>query len=275
MRAGKAVLLLAALLLFPVAAAAQEAAPSPADRDAVIRYSQAAIGRALEDYALLNPAREIRHLADFRGKPLVVNMVYTGCTFSCPITVRALKDAVTAAEEVLGRGRFNVVTVGFDTPHDTPERMGAYAAELKIKDSNWEFLSGDAETVTRLARNLGFVLTPSAGGFEHVAQTTVVAADGRIYQHVYGAGFEPPALVEPLKSLLILGPAAPAASVSLFERIRLFCTNYDSATGRYNLNYGVFIGLIIGALSLLAVFALLLRAALRAFRRPHASGGLL
>ena len=40
-------------------------------------------------------------------------------------------------------------------------------------------------------------------GFDHLAQTTVIDAHGRIYRQVYGDAFAVPALVEPLKDLAL------------------------------------------------------------------------
>jgi protein SCO1/2 len=252
------------------ARAAGEPSPPITDSDAVLRYSQSAIGRSLGDYSFLNAMRQPRNLAAYRGKPLVVNLIYTACDASCPITVLALGDAIEAADELLGADRFNVVTIGFDAKNDTPERMRAYADNAKLGAPNWEFLSGDPVTIDRLIHELGFVIAEEAGGYEHVAQTTVVDSKGRIFQHVYGANFEPPALVEPLKALALSGDATPPGFAGLLDQVRLFCTSYDSATGRYHLNYGTLIGILIGALSLMAVLFLLVRAALRVYRSSDA-----
>ena len=55
----------------------------------------------------------------------------------------------------------------------------------------------------RLANNLGFLYFASAKGFDHLMQTTVVDANGKIYRQVYGMTFDTPLLVEPLKELVL------------------------------------------------------------------------
>jgi protein SCO1/2 len=258
-----------AALTLPGPASSKPQAPSVFDRDAAIAFSQAAIGRQLGDFSFLNQNREPRQFADYRGKPLVVNMVYTGCIYACPLVVQSLYQAVESANETLGAERFRVVTIGFDTRDDTPERMHAYAESRGIDLPNWELLSTDSATAERLADELGFLFAESPAGFEHVAQTTVVDADGRIYQHIYGADFEPPALVEPLKGLLMSTTAARPSIANLVERIRLFCTNYDSSTGRYRFDYSIFISLIIGGRILLGLCVFLVRNGIRIYRdRP-------
>ncbi|MCP4329648.1 MAG: SCO family protein [Alphaproteobacteria bacterium] len=268
MRIVAAAALIVASWITAAVADARDQAPSIFDRDAAISYSQAAIGRSLSDYAFLDRDRKPRRLADFRGKPLVVNMVYTGCIYSCPVVVQSLYDAIDVAGEAIGNDAFRVVTIGFDAQTDTPERMRAYADSHGIDAANWEFLSTDADTARQLADELGFVFAESPVGFEHIAQTSVVDTDGRVYQHVYGANFEPPALVEPLKALFLSQPTARPSIESLVERIRLFCTNYDPSSGRYQFDYSIFFMLVIGGASLLGMLAVAARAGWRTYRAP-------
>ena len=91
-------------------------------------------------------------------------------------------------------------TVGFDTPVDTPDAMRVFANRQKVDDSGWAFLSTSAEIMAELVNNIGFVYFPSPRGFDHINQVTVVDAEGVVYRQVYGAAFDLPWLVEPLKS---------------------------------------------------------------------------
>src|SRR5690606_16108651 len=106
----------------------------------------------------------------------------------------------------LGEDSFYVVTIGFDTPNDTPTAMASFARAQKISEPGWHFLSGDAESMAALTENLGFSYFPTPRGFDHINQVTLVDRDGVIYAQVYGAAFELPALVEPLKDLVYNRP---------------------------------------------------------------------
>ncbi len=87
-----------ALLLAPAALPAQQlAAPTPAlDQAVALRESQAALGRTVGDYTLLDREGRPVRLAAFRGKPLLVSFIYTGCFQVCPTTTRALDETVRA-----------------------------------------------------------------------------------------------------------------------------------------------------------------------------------
>jgi protein SCO1/2 len=264
---------LGAVLLIAVStrAAADSVAPAPApfDQSAAIAYSQAAIGRPLGDHGFLDTQRRPVRLSDYRGKPLVVNLVFTACADSCPIVVQTLRKAVEVAQDAVGKDAFSVVTIGFDARDDTPERMRAFARGQGVDLPNWDFLSGDAATIEDLVENLGFIYFPSPRGFDHLAQTTVIDADGRIYRQVYGSQFNAQALTEPLIDL-VFGRASTSSSTLEFltNRLRLFCTYYDPNSDRYRFDYAIIIGLVVGASSLIGIGTILVRAWLRA--RPNA-----
>ena len=103
-------------------------------------------------------------LADYRGKPLVISLIYTSCSTVCPITTQHLLDAVTEARRSLGADRFAVLTIGFDARNDTPPRMASFANRQGIPAQNWRAASGDAATLTALLRELGFSYLAAAGG---------------------------------------------------------------------------------------------------------------
>jgi protein SCO1/2 len=264
---------LGAILLIAVStqAAAESGtfAPAPFDQNAAIAYSQAAIGRPLGDYGFLDTQRRPVRLSDYRGKPLVVNMVFTACTDSCQIVLQTLRKAVDVAQDAVGKDAFSVVTIGFDARDDTPERMRAFARGQGVDLPNWTFLSGDSATIKELVENLGFIYFPSPRGFDHLAQTTVIDAGGRVFRQVYGSQFNAPALTEPLIEL-VFGRVSSASSTLAYltNRLRLFCTYYDPNRDRYRFDYSIIIGLVVGASSLIGIGTVLVRAWLRA--RPNA-----
>lgn len=240
------------------------------DPKAAIAYSQAAIGRTLPEFSFLDTARHEVRLESFRGKPLIVNMVFTACSESCPLVVQALYEAVDVAQETLGTGAFSVVTIGFDALDDTPERMRSFARGQGVNLPNWTFLSGTQSEIDRLTETLGFIYFPSPRGFDHLAQTSIVDAQGKVYRQVYGADFKAPALVDPLLELVYGRPAAGGHIETLVNRVRLFCTYFDPATQRYRFDYSIFIAFAVGLGSLAGVGFIVVRALLRTWRRDRA-----
>jgi protein SCO1 len=257
-----------ALLFGPLAWGSD--ADAPADQAAALARSEAALGRQLEGYRFSTTDGVIA-LADLRGKPLVLSLVYTGCADICPMIVENLDRAIDAGQQALGEQSFAVLTIGFDSVHDTPKRMAAFAREHGASASNWQFVSLDAAEIERLAKDVGFTFYASPKGFDHLAQTTILDSEGRIYRQVLGAEFSAPAVVEPLKEL-VFGRQRPVTSMAgLLDRIRLFCTVYDPKQDRYRFSYSIFISIFGGLAALSATAFVLLRAIIR-LRRREAAG---
>ncbi|MCO5130305.1 MAG: heme o synthase [Xanthobacteraceae bacterium] len=233
-----------------VTKAAATPAAGPLDPRAVLERSEAAIGTRLGDHTLRDPQGRPIALADYRGRPLVISLVYSSCSTTCPVTTQHLIDAVAQARKSLGADRFAVLTIGFDARHDSPQRMAAFAGRQGIPASGWDVASGDEATLAALMHELGFTYQAAAGGFDHVALTTIVDAEGRIHRQVYGDDFPLPVFIEPLKET-VFGITTRALTVpALLDRLSFLCTVYDPGQGRYRTSYAIALGIGIGALSL-------------------------
>jgi protein SCO1/2 len=230
------------------------------DATAALEYSQGVMGQTVGDYAFVNRRGEPVRLSEFRGRPLVVSLIYTSCYHTCPALTRQLARVVDIAREALGGDSFTVLSIGFDAPTDSPERMRMFARERGVGQAHWFFLSADAPSIEALAKDLGFIYFRSPKGFDHLTQTTVLDAQGRVYRQVYGEMIDPPALVEPLKEL-VFGAGTDTHTVSgWIKGVRLFCTIYDPSTGRYRFDYSIFMALLAGTLSLGGIAVFLVRA---------------
>lgn len=244
---------IAACLLAPVLACAQEVAAL--DASEAMRASQAAVGRTIPDLALLDRQGRPVRLSAFRGKPLLVSFIYTGCFQVCPAGTRALEESVRGLEARFGERQFHVVSIGFNQPADSPQAMKAFAAQNRITRANWEFLSAPAPVVQPLTREFGFRYAATAAGFDHVLQVSLVDAEGRIVRQVYGDRPAVDALGEALKQLIAGQPVAAEEGLvaGVIDRIRILCTVYDPETGRYRVDYSLPLEIAGGLTFILAV----------------------
>lgn len=260
----------AALGLLPAVPLAQQAGAVPAlDQKAALAASQAALGRTVGDHTLLDREGRPVRLSSYRGKPLLVSFIYTGCFEVCPTTTRSLDEAVRALQGRFGDNQFNVISIGFNQPADSPQALKAFAAQHRIKRPNWDFLSPPMAVVEALTREFGFRYEATPAGFEHVLQVSLVDAQGRIVRQVYGDKVPADALGEPMKDLLVGMPLSPATPLAdLIDQVRLLCTVYDPETGTYRVDYALAIEAA-GGLTFIVAMALYMLNEWRTRRRAR------
>ncbi|MCM5569491.1 SCO family protein [Burkholderiaceae bacterium FT117] len=261
--------LLSALLALLAGAAAAQSGP-PSDVRRAFEISQAAIGNQVGDFALRDGSGKEVRLSDYRGQPLLVSFVYTGCFQVCPTTTRFLAQAVRVAREALGEDRFRIVSIGFNQPFDDPTAMAAFARQVGISDPHWAFLSPARADVAALTARFGFSYEATSGGFDHLLQVSIVDSNGVLYRQVYGESFDIPMLVQPLKELLSGEAERQFTLASVWDKVILYCTVYDPHTGGYRVDYSLFFELFAGITTLGAIAWVLLRELRRGRRARRA-----
>ena len=265
---GRALGLALGLSLAGLAAAASAPAPSDAaiahttggssrqalDERTALATGRSVIGREVGAHRLLDRNGRAVTLTSYRGKPLLVSFIYTGCFQICPSGTKALDEAVKGLEKAFGPDSFRIVSIGFNQPFDSPSAMRAFAAQQGITAKNWDFLSPPPETVQALTRDFGFSYVATPAGFDHVLMATVVDAQGRIHAQVFGDRLTASQVGEPLRQLLrATGLPAEWSLASVVERVRVLCTVYDAQTGRYRYDYGLILEIAGGLTFLIAM----------------------
>jgi protein SCO1 len=235
--------LLAAGVVLPFALQADEPARTAfgLDQQDAFEFSRSTIGHVPGDYVLRDRQGRVISLSSYRGKPLLVNFIYTSCFHICPNGSRALFAAVRAMRDRFGHDQFNVISIGFNQPEDSPQALAVFATQQRIDDRNWEFLSPRAEDVAALSADYGFRFTATPAGFDHTLQVTILDGEGRIYRQVYGDGFSAAALGEPIKQLIAGTLVSDTANwADLVGRVRILCSVYDPITGTYRTDYKLY-----------------------------------
>ena len=262
--------LLLAVLLSTTTARAVEGGSALDEREA-LRASQAVIGHTVADHTLLDQHGRPLRLSGYRGKPLLVSFIYTGCFQICPTQTRALHEAIKGLDAVFGPHQFNVVSIGFNQPFDSPTAMRTFAAQQRIDAPNWAFLSPPPASVDALTRDFGFRYAATPAGFDHLLGVTVVDAAGRIHTQVLGDRLSAAQLGEPLRRLLGAAPLPPSLRLGdLIERVRILCTVYDPETGAYRYDYKLILEIVGGLAFFISVGVYLL---LELLRQQRASRG--
>jgi protein SCO1/2 len=101
-----------------------------------------------------------------KDKRVVVNLIYTRCTASCPLETAKLSQVQRILGDRVGKDIF-FYSISIDPKHDTPAVLKAYAAKFHARPG-WLFLTGKAEDLKLVGQKLGLTsLTDAANRDGH------------------------------------------------------------------------------------------------------------
>lgn len=104
------------------------------------------LGRLEKDLELTERSGKTVHLADLKGKVLVISWVFTRCPRGCAAVIAKMKKL---QEEFGSNSNVHFISFTLDAD-DTPELMKKFASGLGIADdANWWFVNGQKEEVRK------------------------------------------------------------------------------------------------------------------------------
>jgi protein SCO1/2 len=121
--------------------------------------------------------------AAWRGRPLVVALVYTSCTTVCPLTVEKMRQ-VSAALERQGRPA-EYVLVTLDPFTDTSERLREFKNARGLPGA-WHLLRGPEDQTRALAVLLRLKTLNMGDHVVHEAKLVFLDAAGKVIGHSRG-----------------------------------------------------------------------------------------
>ncbi len=146
-------------------------------------------GEAVPDFALTDQNGRTIHLADYRGKTLLITFIYTNCPLAdfCPRMSRNFADAdkQLAADPGLYAGT-HLLSVSFDPKRDTPAALrsygGAYTGRYTDERfDHWTFAVPKPADLDKVLEFFDVGAVPRPGGtLEHTLSTLVVGPDGKV-----------------------------------------------------------------------------------------------
>jgi protein SCO1/2 len=162
-------------------------------------------GDALPDVALVDQDGKAFRLADLKGHAYAVTFVFTRCPMPeyCPLMMKrfAAAEAALVADPGL-RQATRLVTVSFDTRHDTPAVLKAFGRPFQTTRppfAHWRLATGTADAIRTLGTALELDYEEETGSFVHNLRTAVVDRQGRLAHLLRGNEWTPDELVAELR----------------------------------------------------------------------------
>lgn len=161
------------------------------------------------DFSLIERSGRRVGLSDLRGKVGIVNFIYTNCPDTCPIQSAQMKELQA---QFIGEKDLRLVSITVDPKRDTPKALSEYANRFGADPERWFFLTGEKETIYRLAQEgfrLGAAELPHAkrpaSGATHTHSPRFVLVDRKAQIRGYYVSTDAEAMVrlgQDLKKLL-------------------------------------------------------------------------
>jgi len=203
---------------------------------------------------------EVRLSQFFKGKPVVIALVYYTCPMLCNQVMNGMLGSFRQNSFNIGED-FEVVTVSFDT-QDTPAIAAAkkttYIAGYNRPSgkAGWHFLTGDDANIKRLADAVGFRYTwdEQTKQYAHASGIMIATPEGKLARYFYGIDY-------PARDVRLALVEASANKIGTpVDALMLYCYHYDPSTGKYGV-------VIMNVIRIAGIITLVLIASLLFFLR--------
>lgn len=122
---------------------------------------------------------------DYKGIVYVIEFFFTTCPTICP---RMNANLIQIQNSFTEFENFGIASFTINPEHDTPEVLKAYADNYGVVNPNWNLMTGDQDTIYKLA-NEGFNLytaqdDAAEGGFEHSGNFALIDKNGYLRSRI-------------------------------------------------------------------------------------------
>jgi protein SCO1/2 len=166
-------------------------------------------GADLPDYGLTNQNGEPIHLAQYRGKSLLLTFIYTRCPipeYCTPMSQNfAQIDAELSKQPDLYQ-KTHLLSISIDPDYDTPAVLRSYGAAHTgkygdEKFTHWEFATGTKDQIKGVAQFFGLRYYADADQIVHGLRTVIVKPDGKVAKVYRDNAWKPEEVVAELQKL--------------------------------------------------------------------------
>ncbi len=164
--------------------------------------STADSGSVLTDTKLVDQNGNTVSLESLKGKPLVVDFIYTSCSGPCLMETAKLANVALRLGSDLG-SKVTIVSISVDPEHDGPKQLLNYSRQQGADEKGWYFLTGGPGDIDRALA--GFKLSRQVepdGSVGHLVNMMLIGSDGRLVREYNGEMVKAQDIVDDVKKTL-------------------------------------------------------------------------
>ncbi len=148
------------------------------------------LGKTLPDVELIDTEGRTFKLSSLRGKPIIINPIYTHCESACPLMTRELKRILPL---VGSPGEdFYLLSLTFD-PRDEVRDIKDFKERYNLASRGWLVVKvKDKEQLFKLLDAIDFRFATLPGrDFVHPNILLFVSGELKIVKYIYGVNYDP------------------------------------------------------------------------------------
>src|SRR5258708_25941102 len=152
-------------------------ATSGCAREAAGDYPASNGNNCLPDVSLIDQHGHAISLASLKGKPVLIDFIYTSCASTCPVLTS--KIAAVARELGPALNSVTIVSITLDPEHDGPAQLAAYAKSQGADSNSWRFLTGKPADIDQVLAAFKLRrMRESDGSIMHSVSAFLLGPDG-------------------------------------------------------------------------------------------------
>jgi protein SCO1 len=156
----------------------------------------------LTDTKLVDQNGNTISLESLKGKPMVVDFIYTTCPGPCLMETAKFANVALRLGNDLG-SKVTLVSITVDPEHDGPKQLLAYSRQQGADEKGWYFLTGGPADVDKALA--GFKLSRQIepdGSVGHLIAMMLIGPDGRVVRDYNGEAVKAQDIVDDVRKTL-------------------------------------------------------------------------
>jgi protein SCO1/2 len=148
------------------------------DREARGDYPAANGNNCLPEVSLIDQHGAAVSLASLKGKPVLIDFIYTSCASTCPMLTAKMAAIAQKLGPALGAD-VRIVSISLDPERDSPAELAKYAQSHGASENGWLFLTGPTAKIDQVLALFKLRRTrESDGSITHSISAFLLGPDG-------------------------------------------------------------------------------------------------
>ena len=166
-------------------------------------------GTEVPNFTLVNQDGKKINFKNYRNQALLVTFIYTRCPMpdQCPLMSQNFQQIQQQVQQNPAlKDKVHLLSVTVDPEFDKPKVLRDYGARYLVSNKpdafkHWEFATGSAEEVKKVAQFFGLNYWPEKDQIIHSLRTAIVTPDGKVAKIHRGNEWKPEEVVQELEKL--------------------------------------------------------------------------